>query len=171
MKKINKINFEEIMTLEEFINNYKNEIDAENVSDECINQMCAVILDQYNANINIYKSRIKNIYLDIIYLFYNKDDEYIDTWRVKDLFENIISLKMDYRFNNEIYNIDKISNEVYNEISYHQIFEGMVNREDFNIQNITNIEYFVNRLKDSFSIIKPENDLYEFVNSNLWRLI
>lgn len=169
--KINSIDCNDIMTIEEFMERYSIEINNMELSDDCINNMYSVILDQYNGNIKFYKNKIKSILLDIIYIFYNDNDEYIDSWRVKDLFNNIIYLNNDYRFDRDIYNIDKLFNDVLNDISYYNIFNTNYIKDDFILENCTNIEYIINRLKEIFNKIKPEKELYDFINQDMWRFL
>lgn len=169
--KVNSIDCNDIMTIEEFMERYSIEINNMELSNECINNMYSVILDQYNGNIKFYKNKIKSILLDIIYIFYNDNDEYIDSWRVKDLFNNIIYLNNDYRFDRDIYNIDKLFNDVLNDISYYNIFNTNYIKDDFILENCTNIEYIINRLKEIFNKIKPEKELYDFINQDMWRFL
>ena len=169
--KVNSIDCNNIMTIEEFMERYSIEINNMELSDDCINNMYSVIVDQYNGNIKFYKNKIKSILLDIIYIFYNDNDEYIDSWRVKDLFNNIIYLNNDYRFDRNIYNIDKLFNDVLNDISYYNIFNTNYIKDDFILENCTNIEYIINRLKEIFNKIKPEKELYDFINQDMWRFL
>lgn len=169
--KVSSIDCNDIMTIEEFMERYSIEINNMELSNECINNMYSVILDQYNGNIKFYKNKIKSILLDIIYIFYNDNDEYIDSWRVKDLFNNIIYLNNDYRFDRDIYNIDKLFNDVLNDISYYNIFNTNYIKDDFILENCTNIEYIINRLKEIFNKIKPEKELYDFINQDMWRFL
>lgn len=169
--KVNSIDCNDIMTIEEFMERYSIEINNMELSNECINNMYSVILDQYNGNIKFYKNKIKSILLDIIYIFYNDNDEYIDSWRVKDLFNNIIYLNNDYRFDRDIYNIDKLFNDVLNDISYYNIFNTNYIKDDFILENCTNIEYIINRLKEIFNKIKPEKELYDFINQDMWKFL
>ena len=166
MKLIN-INENDILELDEFININKNEIDSGIISEDTASQACAIIISEYNNMIKYYEGKIFSIFNDIICIKYKYDkNEYIDDYNIQDLLSNIILLKNDSRF--DFYDMSKAYLIAYDKcIKY---LNCTIDNNDFNKENLTNIEYYINMIKECFKIRKVSDNTKEFINNNIWRI-
>lgn len=106
------IEYHSILTIDEFIEKFPNIKEGDELSEEIINNAVSTIIDEYNSNINKYKTLISKLYIGIIALKFDMsitglcDSSYIDS-----TIEILLYLNKDCDF--KYYNPDKLCEEVY----------------------------------------------------------
>lgn len=157
------------LNLEEFINKYGNKLKQESISDNIKSEAIDVILYEKEKREEQYKFYIKNIYWAIVHINMSiKFNEKIDIDTISLLINNILYLNNDINIKyNNFYNLEKLCNDIYNDI-YSQYSEYIDDNilDKFNYNNITNIYYYIDWIKDN---INDQNIIDEL--NILWRYL
>ena len=154
---------DDIMSYEEFYTIYEQDLENQNMSEECLKNCIDMLEYNKEHKENIYKSYIEKIYIGIIHIKYLKS---FDTELLCDLISGIIYLKNDYDLNKNksFYNINKLCKEVYETVYelYKDILDKNAN-EDFNPNNIMNLNFYLNE------ILKLNTEFNSILNNEIWR--
>lgn len=157
------------LDLEEFINKYNKELKQELISDNIKSEAIDVILYEKEKREEQYKFYIKNIYWAIVHINMSiKFNEKINTDTISLLINNILYLNNDINIKyNILYNLDELCNAVYKDIysQYSKYIDDNI-LDKFNYNNITNIYYYIDWIKDN---INDQNIIDEL--NILWRYL
>lgn len=175
--KLNKIKYEDILSYEEFMLKYKNEIRKNNISKNILSHMRASILDNEYYIFKNYINKVQDILIAIAEVKY-MDPGRPDIGSIFKLFKAALYLLNDIgiEFSPDYYNLKEIYNKAYDELKdnvvYKEYFIGKENEIDYSFDKLLDVKYHLNNFRNYCDKDNPYNDEFiDILNRELWRFI
>lgn len=171
-------NIDNVLSIEEFLLRYKNDLLYNNITQDILNNMVATILEQEDNIISNIKYHVNIIFTCIINLKYFDYSVEFFKDQMNEIENSIIYLKnlpecgYDNYLKMDFYNLDKICYEVYwniyNKYNHYKGYLSETIDEEFTGEHVLNLKYYLDKVKE---YKKDNKEIIELIENKSWRYI